>query len=74
MNKQPPSILIIKSANTELSKVEKFIRAIFSYYNFSDKCFNAVYLCISEAITNSIVHGNKEDCRKKVELSVDCIT
>ncbi|WP_297085967.1 ATP-binding protein [uncultured Draconibacterium sp.] len=72
MNCNPPNILIIRSVKTEIYKVEKFIKDIFSYHNFTDKCFNTVFLCISEATTNSIVHGNKEDHKKKVELNVDC--
>lgn len=73
MNKKPPNILVIKSLNSEIDKVENFLKSIFLYNNISNKCFNPVFLCISEATTNSIVHGNKKDHRKKVELNVDCI-
>lgn len=72
MKSKPPNILIIKSVSTELDRVESFVADIFEYHQFSHKCFNAVFLCISEAVTNSIVHGNKEDHKKKVELNVDC--
>lgn len=72
MNNKPPNILIIRSVSTEIKKVEQFVKAIFKYYNMPEKYFNPVFLCISEAITNSIVHGNKEDLRKKVELNIDC--
>lgn len=74
MIKSPPNILVIKSTKSELQRVEEFIREVFVFYNFPDTCFNKVLLCISEAIINSIVHGNKSDHRKKVELNVDCIT
>lgn len=67
-----PSILVIDSKHSELQRVEKFIKDVFSYYNFNEDCFNKVFLCISEATVNSIIHGNKEDHRKKVELNVDC--
>ena len=72
MNNKPPNILIIKSLNSEIKKVEVFLRSVFDYHNMSEKCFNPVFLCISEATTNSIVHGNKQDRSKKVELNVDC--
>lgn len=70
----PPNILIISSKESELKRVEEFIREVFSFYNFPDTCFNKVLLCISEATINAIAHGNKGDHRKKVELSVDCKT
>lgn len=67
-----PNILVINSNKTELQRVEEFIRKVFSIYKFDDRCFNKVFLCISEATLNSIVHGNKGDQHKKVELNVDC--
>ncbi|WP_346855981.1 ATP-binding protein [uncultured Draconibacterium sp.] len=72
MIEKAPSILVIDSKHSELQRVEKFIEDVFSYYNFNKDCFNKVFLCISEATVNSIIHGNKEDHRKKVELNVDC--
>ena len=72
MIKPPPYILTLNSKKSELKRVEKFVKDIFSYYDFPDGCLNKVLLCIAEATVNSIVHGNKEDYHKKVELSVDC--
>ena len=72
MIKPPPNILIIQSEKAELKKVENFLNDVFSYYTLSKACFNKVYLCITEAVINSIVHGNKEDVQKKVELNIDC--
>lgn len=74
MIKSPPNILIINSHKTELQRVEEFIHEVFAFYNFPENCFNKVLLCISEATINAIAHGNKDDQRKKVELSVDCKT
>lgn len=72
MIEQPSNILVIKSIQSELIKVEAFIKDVFNYYKFPNTCYNKVFLCISEAITNCIEHGNKGDHRKKVELNVDC--
>lgn len=74
MIKRPPNILVIKSDKSELQKVEEFIKEVFSFYDFPLECYNNVLLSISEATLNSIVHGNKSDRRKKVELDVDCKT
>lgn len=72
MNKSLPHILLIKSSLYELSKVEKFLKDIFSYYNYPDECFKKVFLCTSEAVTNAIVHGNKNDVEKRVHLNLNC--
>lgn len=74
MIKRPPNILVINSDKSELQRVEEFIKEVFSFYNFPLDCYNNVLLSISEATLNSIVHGNKSDRRKKVELDVDCKT
>ena len=74
MIRSAPNILIISSKESELQRVEEFIKEVFSFYNFPENCFNKVLLCISEATINAIAHGNKGDYRKKVELSVDCKT
>lgn len=70
----PPNILIIKSDQSELQRVEEFIHEVFVFYAFPDNCFKKVLLCITEATINSIIHGNKSDHGKKVELNVDCKT
>lgn len=69
---QAPNILVISSHKSELRIVEKFIKKIFSFYDFTLDCYNNVLLCISEATLNAIVHGNKNDHKKKVELAVNC--
>lgn len=72
MKNRPPNILVIRSISTEIKRVEEFVKAIFNFHDMPEKCFNPVFLCISEATTNSIVHGNKEDHGKTVELNIDC--
>lgn len=70
----PPNILIIKSQESELQRVEEFIHEVFAFYKFPETCFNKVLLCSTEGTINAIAHGNKGDHSKKVELSVDCKT
>lgn len=67
-----PKILIIKSEISQLKKVEKFLTEVFKEFNLSQKNFNKVFLCISEAVINSIEHGNKNDKNKIVLIGVDC--
>jgi len=70
---RPPKILVIKSDVTELKKVEDFVINIFIEYKLDKKYFNKTYLCISEAVINSIRHGNKNDLNKQVSIVADCI-
>jgi len=70
---RPPKILVIKSDVTELTKVEDFVINIFIEYKLDKKYFNKTYLCISEAVINSIRHGNKNDLKKQVLIVANCI-
>ena len=68
----PPKILVIKSDVSELINVEIFVNELFGECNIPDKYFNRVYLCISEAVVNSIKHGNRNDKNKVVSIIADC--
>jgi len=68
----PPKILVIKSDISKLVKVQSFVNEIFVQYNISHEYFNRVFLCVSEAVVNSIEHGNKNDTNKEVSIVVDC--
>jgi serine/threonine-protein kinase RsbW len=69
---RPPKLLVIKSDISELIKVENFIVEIFKEYNLAQKYFNKIYVCVSEAVINSIKHGNKNDQNKTVSIGIDC--
>lgn len=71
MINKPPKILVIKSDVAELKKVEDFIINIFNDNNLELKYFNKIYLCVSEAVLNSIKHGNKNDLQKNVSIRID---
>lgn len=73
MKTRPPKILVIKSDITELKKVEDFVINIFIECKLDKKYFNKIYLCITEAVINSIRHGNKNDLNKQVRIVADCI-
>ena len=68
----PPKILVIKSDTSELNNVEVFVKELFTENSIPIKFFNKVFLCVSEAVVNSIEHGNKNDCKKEVTIFADC--
>lgn len=67
-----PKILVIKSEVSQLEVVERFIFDIFRECNLAVKNFNKVFLCISEAVINSIEHGNKNDINKLISIGIEC--
>ena len=65
-------ILIIKSDIREIKRAENFLHSFFKRYAIPENYFNRVFLCLSEALLNSIQHGNKQDLRKQVFVKADC--
>ena len=64
-------ILVIKSDKSELTRVSVFIRDLFIMWNVDLRFYNRIFLCLSEAIINSIEHGNNFDKNKVVTIKVD---
>ena len=58
--------LIIASELKELNNLRLFLDQIFTDTNLNREYFNRVFLGVSEAVSNSIIHGNKNDSSKKV--------
>ena len=70
MISKPPEILVIDSELSEIQKVESFLKDKFAECDLPAKYFNKVLLCVSEAVTNAIKHGNKCNAYKKVKITV----
>ncbi len=66
-------ILEIYSHTGNLSEVDKYLKKVFNEFTLPAGLYNKVYLCVTEAVVNSIVHGNKNKIEKqvKIEASVD---
>jgi len=67
-----PDILVIKSDKNEIRKTEEFLRDFFKKNNLAEDNFNRVFLCLSEAVMNSIQHGNQNNRQKQVCIQADC--
>lgn len=61
--------LIIPSSFENIQKVEPYLKELQQQVSFSDDDFDRIMLALSEATTNAIVHGNKEDTKKDVVIS-----
>ena len=53
-----------------IKEVEIFIRNFLAECCISEKRFNRIFLCVSEAVINSIIHGNKNDPLKQVIIKI----
>ena len=73
-NSKPPKKLIIKSDTSEMPKVERFLKDFFVECGLQKESFNTVFLCLSEAVINSIEHGNNNDINKEVHIFADCLS
>jgi serine/threonine-protein kinase RsbW len=58
----------ISSDCKNFPEVENFLNVIFKEENLSRKLFCKIYLSVSEAVNNAILHGNCSDFSKKVKL------
>ena len=58
--------LIIPSRLIYINDVKHFLDEIFTESNLDRECFNRVFLGLSEAVSNSIIHGNRSDVSKNV--------
>lgn len=70
--KESPDILVINSDTNELNKTKEFLYDFFKANNLSVDNFNRVFLCLSEAVINSIQHGNQNDKQKQISIQAAC--
>jgi serine/threonine-protein kinase RsbW len=65
--------LQLPSKLESITTVENFIDNLSEKCHFSEETYANVLTCISEAVINAIVHGNKQDDTKKVYLNLEVI-
>jgi|AntDeeMetagen681_2_1112603.scaffolds.fasta_scaffold15750_2 serine/threonine-protein kinase RsbW len=68
MSKTDQKKLTLKSTFQDLKRLEPFQKKIKKWANIDDEKFGQVRLAVNEAVTNAIVHGNKENPDKKVGI------
>lgn len=51
--------------------VESFIEHAKETYDFSEEIYGNIMIAITESVNNAIVHGNKNDKEKSVNLQLD---
>lgn len=62
----------IESRIENISVVEKAVDEISSELNFSTSVYGNVLISVVEVVANAIIHGNKLDKTKIVNISISC--
>jgi serine/threonine-protein kinase RsbW len=65
--------LQLPSRIDSITTVENFIDTLSEKYKLSDDVYANILTCISEAVINSIIHGNHEDPDKTVYVNLEVI-
>lgn len=65
--------LQLPSRIDSITTVENFIDTLSDKYHFGDETYANVLTCLSEAVVNAIIHGNKENIDKKVYVNLEVI-
>lgn len=63
--------LTISSLTDNIRIVESFIDNARDEFNINDDIYGNILIAVTESVNNAIVHGNKEDKFKKVEVSLE---
>lgn len=61
--------LILLSSFDEIDRLQSYLENIQEFAGFGEEQFAKIQLALNEAVTNAIVHGNKEDDSKKVRIN-----
>ena len=63
--------ILISSQISCIKDLNSFLDAFFNESDLNRALFNRVFLGLSEAVNNSIVHGNRLDQNKNVKVTID---
>jgi len=61
--------LIFSSVPENIHQVEKFVEDICDEYNINNTYFGNILVALTEAVENAMVHGNKNNPSKNVEIT-----
>lgn len=68
MAENEPITLELPSSFEKIERVETYVKKLQEEVGFHNDEFARIMLALSEAVTNAIVHGNKEDASKSVTV------
>lgn len=60
--------IVLESSFDEVEHLEDYVNELQDWADFKDEDYARIMLTLSEAVTNAIVHGNKENPEKQVRV------
>jgi serine/threonine-protein kinase RsbW len=66
-----PQAFAFPSSLQSIDTLELLLDEIKEQFALSEHVYSSIWVSLNEAITNAILHGNKQDMTKKVHLSVE---
>lgn len=61
------------SKKVMIHEVEGFVEDICDEFNIFNSYFGNILLCVTEAFQNALVHGNKEDEKKRIKVTFESL-
>jgi len=59
-------MLILSSCTNNLTQIERFVSDLVVRFHLNEDQHGNILISLTEAVTNAMVHGNKEDVKKSV--------
>ncbi len=66
----PNKTLKLPSCSKSICQLEQFIGVVAHKYNINDERYPDILISLTEAVNNAIIHGNKEDRSKYVNVKL----
>jgi serine/threonine-protein kinase RsbW len=63
--------LSLKSTKENIHQVEKFVEDICDEFNINNTYFGNILVALTEAVSNAIVHGNKNEVNKDIHITFE---
>jgi serine/threonine-protein kinase RsbW len=60
--------LTLESRPENISLIERFVEEICDYYNINDTYFGNILISLTEAFNNALIHGNRNDPERKINV------
>ncbi|MEM9991667.1 MAG: ATP-binding protein, partial [Bacteroidota bacterium] len=78
MSKPPSSrsfggrlVLSLESKPCSIAQVQSFVQEVMPRFNINDDTFGNILVSLTEAVNNAMIHGNRRDANKRVNVSVE---
>ena len=68
----PSSKLILPSDVERIEEAADFVERAAESMNFDETEVDNIVIAITEAISNAMIHANKNDHQKKVTIEIEC--